>query len=189
MISQNGPLRLTDDQLKLYDGTDPTKPIYLALNGTIYDVSAGRKAYGPGGSYSFFAGRDATRAFITGCFDEDLTPDLRGVELTYMPRDKDEDPLTPGEELGPDGELRRAGGKKGTVKAEEKVRRERELRLAKKKVQETVEGWAQMFRGEGGKPYFKVGEMAREEGWLEKLPPRELCDRAKKTRPKRKPGM
>ncbi|KAI7264716.1 hypothetical protein KC345_g8753, partial [Hortaea werneckii] len=32
-----GPLRLTDAELALYNGTDPTKPVLLALNGTIYD--------------------------------------------------------------------------------------------------------------------------------------------------------
>ena len=70
-----------------YDGSDPTKPIYLALNGTIYDVSANPGTYGPGGSYHFFAGRDAARAFLTGCFMEDQTPDLRGVYMMYMPRE------------------------------------------------------------------------------------------------------
>lgn len=39
---QRGPVLLTDDQLSAYDGSDSSKPIYLALNGTIYDVSAGR---------------------------------------------------------------------------------------------------------------------------------------------------
>ena len=170
---QNGPLRLTDAELSAYDGTDPSKPVYLALNGTIYDVTAGRHFYGPDGSYSFFAGRDATRAFITGCFDEDLTPDLRGVELAFVPRE-----ATGGEVEGGTG--------KEKVSAEEKTRREREWRAARKRVVDTVEGWATMFRGEGGKDYFRVGEVVREEGWLEKLPVRELCGRAQKTRPKRK---
>ena len=106
---------------------------------------------------------------MTGCFDEDLTPDMRGVELTYVPRDDDD-------------------GDGTTSKAEIKKRREREYRVARKRVQDTIEGWATMFRGEGGKPYFKVGEVVREEGWEEKLPKRELCDRAMKQRPKRKPN-
>ncbi|KAI7323704.1 hypothetical protein KC315_g8446, partial [Hortaea werneckii] len=80
-----GPLRLTDAELALYNGTDPDKPVLLALNGTIYDVTAGRRVYGPGGSYHVFAGRDAARGFVTGCFAEDGTPDLRGVEWTYVP--------------------------------------------------------------------------------------------------------
>lgn len=128
--------------------------------------------YGPGGSYSFFAGRDATRAFITGCFAEDLTPDLRGAELTYVPLDEPE----------PEGE---GEGEKKLSKGEIKTRREREMRLARKKVNDTIEGWARMFRGEGGKPYFLVGEVRRGEGWLERLPRRELCEGAQKQRPKR----
>lgn len=172
---------MTDDELKAYDGSDPLKPVYIALNGTIYDVSAGRHVYGPGGSYSFFAGRDATRAFITGCFQEDLTPDIRGAEETYIPVDDDA-------EIEENGELKRPGGKKGVKKAELKVRRERETRLAKKRVRDTIEGWSRMFKGEGGKNYFEVGKVKREEGWLEKMPKRQLCEQAQKQRPKRDQG-
>lgn len=160
--AQDGPVRLTDDQLRAYDGTDASKPLYLALNGTIYDVSAGRHAYGPGGSYHFFAGRDATRAFVTGCFSDDLTPDMRGVEEMYVPLEDDSD--------------------KALSSSEKKVRRERDVRVARKRVEETVEGWAVMFRGEGGKKYFPVGEVVRPKGWLEKLPKRELCRRAQNLR-------
>lgn len=176
---------MTDAQLIAYDGTDPNKPIYVALNGSIYDVTAGRHMYGPGGSYSFFAGRDAARAFVTGCFDTDLTPDLRGVEMMYVPIDDDDAAEVEGE----NGELKRKGGAKGTVKSEIKTRRERELRLARKKVADTLDGWSQMFRGDGGKAYFKVGDVARAPGWMDKLPFPELCDRAKGLRPKRKPGQ
>ena len=45
ILQQSGPVLLTDEQLKGYDGSDASKPIYLALNGTIYDVSAGRHLY------------------------------------------------------------------------------------------------------------------------------------------------
>ncbi|KAK4690672.1 hypothetical protein P7C71_g6171, partial [Lecanoromycetidae sp. Uapishka_2] len=127
-----GPFDLTDAQLALYNGTDPNLPILLALNGTIYDVSASPHLYGPGGSYSFFSGRDATRAFVTGCFDTDLNGDLRGVEEMFISTD-----LT--EEIG-----------EGITKEERrkrKLRRERENRVAKRKVEETVNGWAKMFDG------------------------------------------
>ncbi|TPX34491.1 hypothetical protein SmJEL517_g02804 [Synchytrium microbalum] len=67
------------EELKLYDGSDPTKPIYLAIVGKVYDVSAGRRHYGPDGSYAFFAGRDAGRAYVTGCFQTHLTHDMRGL--------------------------------------------------------------------------------------------------------------
>ena len=179
---QNGPVHLTDVELAGYNGQDPNKPVYLALNGTIYDVSAGRHLYGPGGSYSFFAGRDASRAFVTGCFDIDLTPDMRGAEETYVPVDTDE-----AEVVGENGELKRKGGSKGVTKAELKVRREREYRLARKRVDDTIEGWAKMFRGDGGKNYFEVGQVKRAPGWLDRLPKRPLCERAQKQRPRRQP--
>lgn len=82
---------MTADELALYNGTDPSLPIYLAINGTIFDVSASPAFYGPGGSYHFFAGKDGTRAFVTGCFREDLTPDMRGVEEMFMPVGEDEE--------------------------------------------------------------------------------------------------
>ena len=45
----------------------------------VYDVSAGRNFYGPGGPYENFAGRDATRGLACQSFDEDmLTKDLDG---------------------------------------------------------------------------------------------------------------
>ncbi|TPX44266.1 hypothetical protein SeMB42_g04391 [Synchytrium endobioticum] len=70
----------TLEELKQYDGTDPAKPIYLAILGKVYDVSNGRGYYAkPNGSYSMFAGTDAGRAFVTGCFETHLTHDLRGL--------------------------------------------------------------------------------------------------------------
>ncbi|KAK5129474.1 hypothetical protein LTR08_003234 [Meristemomyces frigidus] len=164
----HGPVYLTDAELVSYDGSDVTKPIYLALNGTIYDVSAARRVYGPGGSYHVFAGKDAARGFITGCFAEDSTPDLRGAEWTYVPVD-----IPEGNEID---------GRKLT--GAEKTAREQTLRLARKEVRTTLEGWGKMFKGEGGKDYFEVGKVVREEGWLEKLPRRELCAAAQKGRPK-----
>lgn len=55
--------------------------ILLAIMGKVYDVTNGRRFYGPHGSYSFFAGRDASRAYVTGCFKDaaHLTPDTRGL--------------------------------------------------------------------------------------------------------------
>ncbi|KAJ3312980.1 hypothetical protein HDV04_002462 [Boothiomyces sp. JEL0838] len=74
----------TTKQLALYDGSDPNRPIYLAIKGRVYDVTAGANYYGKGGGYSFFAGKDATRAFITGCFQTHLTHDLRGITEEQM---------------------------------------------------------------------------------------------------------
>lgn len=54
-------------------------PVYLAIRGKVFDVSAGRNFYGPGGPYENFAGRDATRGLACGSFDEEmLTKDLEG---------------------------------------------------------------------------------------------------------------
>ena len=50
------------------------------ISGDVYDVSANRRMYGPGGGYGFFSGKDAARAFVTGCFQDDLTHDIRGLD-------------------------------------------------------------------------------------------------------------
>jgi len=50
----------------------------------VYDVSANRRVYGPGGGYGFFAGKDAARAFVTGCFKTDLTHDIRGLDPAQL---------------------------------------------------------------------------------------------------------
>ena len=42
------PRRFTREELLAFDGQTPGHPIYLAVLGNVYDVSAGRKFYGPG---------------------------------------------------------------------------------------------------------------------------------------------
>ncbi|KAL4893667.1 cytochrome b5-like heme/steroid binding domain-containing protein [Aspergillus ambiguus] len=158
-----GPLLLTPDQLALYDGSDPARPIYLAVNGSIFDVSANPLVYGPGGHYSFFTGKDATRAFVTGCFEEDLTPDLRGVEEMFMPIDDSEELQT-------------------LSSGEKKIRREQDRRLAMARVRQQVQHWQNFFRNH--KKYFEVGKVVGME--VEKGEKRELCQAAKQQRPKRK---
>lgn len=158
-----GPKIYTDADLKEFDGTDPNKPIYLAINGTIYDVSAGKKHYGPGGSYHFFAGADASRGFVTNCFAEDRNPDLRGVELMHIPLDDPEvDSLYTAEEL--------------------KEVKEEEMRVAKEKVHGALKHWVDFFEGSG--KYTKVGRVKRERGWEGKGAVKALCKRAQEGRPK-----
>ena len=140
------------------------------MDGDVFDVSASARLYGPGGGYHFFAGRDATRAFVTGCFEEDLNGDLRGVERMFVAVDEE----------GGDG----GGGKGGR---EVKLRRERETRVARKQVRETVEGWRRLFDGGKGGRYFRVGRVVYPEGWSwgeEK----KLCEKAERGRPKRGDG-
>ncbi|XP_059288555.1 membrane steroid-binding protein 2-like [Lycium ferocissimum] len=71
---------ITEDELKGYDGTDPKKPLLMAIKGQIYDVSQSRMFYGPGGPYALFAGKDASRALAKMSFEEkDLTGDISGL--------------------------------------------------------------------------------------------------------------
>ncbi|KAK4047751.1 hypothetical protein OIV83_005259 [Microbotryomycetes sp. JL201] len=72
---------LSEHQLALHDGSNPKYPVYVALDGDVFDVSSGNgpSTYGPGGSYHHFAGKDAARAYVTGCFKTHLTHDLRGL--------------------------------------------------------------------------------------------------------------
>ncbi|KAI0034435.1 cytochrome b5-like heme/steroid binding domain-containing protein [Vararia minispora EC-137] len=65
--------------LARFDGSNPDLPLYLAIDGDVYDVSSNRRVYGPGGSYHNMAGVDAARAFGTGCFAAHRTHDLRGL--------------------------------------------------------------------------------------------------------------
>lgn len=57
------------EELANFKGQDGGE-IYLALVGNVYDVTKGRKHYGPGGGYEFFAGIDGSKAYVTGQFDE-----------------------------------------------------------------------------------------------------------------------
>ncbi|QRV83464.1 cytochrome b5 [Ceratobasidium sp. AG-Ba] len=71
----------TLDQLKAFDGSDPSKPLYLAVKGTVFDVSAKRDMYGPGGSYALLAGKDASVALGKSSLkEEDATPDWSTLE-------------------------------------------------------------------------------------------------------------
>lgn len=50
----------TAAELGKYDGSNPALPIYLALDGNVYDVTPGKKFYAVGGSYHSLAGRDSS---------------------------------------------------------------------------------------------------------------------------------
>lgn len=98
---------------------------------------------------------------MTGCFKEDLTSDLVGVEEMFIPVDDEEE--------------------RGITVQERKVPRERDVRVAKGKVEKQVSHWVGFFRGH--KRYFEVGRVVgldeTENG------KRELCEAAKRARPKR----
>ncbi len=72
---------MTAEELAMYDGQRAGRaPIYIGILGQVYDVTAGKQHYGPGGSYSFFAGRDASRAYVTGKFEDDLSDEVRDLK-------------------------------------------------------------------------------------------------------------
>jgi predicted heme/steroid binding protein len=50
----------TKETLAQFDGQNPDLPIYIALEGDVYDVTSGRKFYELGGTYHFLAGTDGT---------------------------------------------------------------------------------------------------------------------------------
>lgn len=79
------PPTFTPAELSQYDGSDSSKPLYLAILGDVFDVSSGKQYYGVDGGYHAFAGRDGSRAFITGCFDSaGATADVRGLSEQQM---------------------------------------------------------------------------------------------------------
>ncbi|KIJ31439.1 hypothetical protein M422DRAFT_214262 [Sphaerobolus stellatus SS14] len=64
----------TPKTLVKYDGQNGER-IRLAIDGIVFDVTAGRNFYGPDGMYGNFAGRDASRGMAKQSFDvEMLTP-------------------------------------------------------------------------------------------------------------------
>ena len=45
-------ISFTPIQLSMYDGSDLDLPVYLGIDGLVYDVSKNRRVYGKGGSYN-----------------------------------------------------------------------------------------------------------------------------------------
>jgi predicted heme/steroid binding protein len=199
---QTPKLNLTETELARYTGEDPTLPIYLAINGSIFDVSSNPHMYGPGGGYGHFAGRDAARAFVSGCFQTDLTHDLRGLEqmfITGKSRSEDDAEILEISQL----EIKRremqkiedlveeqeeeVGHPLGHPNREEllrvegrirwlRQRRQKRKEMAMEKVRSAVQHWDRFFREH--ERYFYVGQVMHES--LEGTPIRELCEGKKK---------
>eukprot|EP00568_Trieres_chinensis_P003690 CAMPEP_0183308894 /NCGR_PEP_ID=MMETSP0160_2-20130417/22874_1 /TAXON_ID=2839 ORGANISM="Odontella Sinensis, Strain Grunow 1884" /NCGR_SAMPLE_ID=MMETSP0160_2 /ASSEMBLY_ACC=CAM_ASM_000250 /LENGTH=272 /DNA_ID=CAMNT_0025472809 /DNA_START=63 /DNA_END=878 /DNA_ORIENTATION=+ len=79
------PRNFTAAQLKYFDGkpdpkTEETKPVYLSVNGIVFDVSEGRNFYGPGGPYELFAGHECGVALAKMSFDTTHIDDLKGCQ-------------------------------------------------------------------------------------------------------------
>jgi len=65
----------TLEELKPFNGATSATPVYMGVNGKVYDVSRGRNFYGPGGPYENFAGRDASRGLAKNSFDSTMISD------------------------------------------------------------------------------------------------------------------
>ncbi|KAG0649302.1 Membrane steroid-binding 2 [Hyphodiscus hymeniophilus] len=187
---ENDKIQLTDEQLASYTGADPEKPIYIALNGTIFDVSSGRSFYGPGGHYGHFAGRDATRAWVTTCFQpEHLTWDMKGVEAMFVPKWMDEEIESAADgrstEALPEGLKEQAATlmqKIGKVtEAEKKRRREEDAEEVKEKIEEAMAHWINFFKN--SPKYNEVGVIVGRKPLDEDRADIGLCEDALKKRP------
>lgn len=78
-------ITLTENELSEFSGKDPSKPIYISINGTIWDVTYGASNYGPKGAYHAFAGKEISRALATNCMNH-LSYDLRDLEPQELRR-------------------------------------------------------------------------------------------------------
>jgi len=69
------PIYLTRDQLRKYDGSDLSKPIYLSVRGKIFDVTAGRRHYSPQSAYGWYSGKETEMIFGKMCYKEECLDD------------------------------------------------------------------------------------------------------------------
>ena len=80
-LAQTESILMTPEELAKYNGRQTSRnPIYIGILGQVFDVTPGKHHYGPDGSYSFFAGRDASRAYVTGKFQDDLNDDVQDLK-------------------------------------------------------------------------------------------------------------
>ncbi|TPX51406.1 hypothetical protein SeMB42_g00450 [Synchytrium endobioticum] len=85
MSSSSGQRSFTPAELSKFDGSNPTLPVYLAIKGTVFDVSAQRDMYKPGAGYHVFAGRDASRALgMSSLNPDDCVSDYSGLNPEDM---------------------------------------------------------------------------------------------------------
>ncbi|KAJ6562974.1 cytochrome b5-like heme/steroid binding domain-containing protein [Mycena sp. CBHHK59/15] len=67
-------------QLQAFDGSDLSKPIYVSIKGTVFDVSAKSDVYGHGRSYNIFAGKDGSKGLgMSSLMEEHAVPDYSGL--------------------------------------------------------------------------------------------------------------
>ncbi len=113
---------------------------------------------------------------MTGCFDaEHLRGELKGIERMYIPIEDEDD--QEGEDVGGDG-----GSGKRMSSGDRKIRREQEMREARRKVRAEVERWSKFYAN--SEKYFEVGRVVVGATDDESDVPK-LCEAAEKARPRR----
>lgn len=73
----------TSAELSRFDGIRSSR-IYTAVLGQVFDVTAGARFYGPRATYAAMAGKDASRALITGDFRRDARDEVADMPLPLM---------------------------------------------------------------------------------------------------------
>lgn len=88
LYSKSGVRLVTINELKAHGWEGPTRPLWLAILGKVFDVDKAYDThYGPKGGYNFFTGIDGSNAFVTGKFDDEgLINDV--LQLTPMELDE-----------------------------------------------------------------------------------------------------
>ena len=83
-VNEDNLRQYSQDELAKYDGSDLNKPIYLAYEGYVYDVSSGRADfYNPGEAYHYLVGKDSTK--LLNVFGGDLIKRKYSVVGKYSP--------------------------------------------------------------------------------------------------------
>nr|ODN96688.1 hypothetical protein L204_03397 [Cryptococcus depauperatus CBS 7855] len=76
---------ITSAQLAQHDGSDPSKPIYVAIKGKVFDVSPRAEMYGPGKGYHVFAGKDGSKGLGMSSLDpKDAVADFSTLNETQL---------------------------------------------------------------------------------------------------------
>ena len=141
--------------------------------------------YGPGGGYNVFAGVDAARGFITGCFAEDRTWDLRGVEDMFLELDEELDLFEEGKWVELVRKFGSADGEDGKGELSEERKKELRGRVDERRrkawenVENSINHWDSFFRNH--ERYKYVGKVIHRD--ISGDPVRAVCASALKKRP------
>ncbi|OWZ60802.1 hypothetical protein AYX15_06945 [Cryptococcus neoformans] len=76
---------ITPSELAKHDGSDPSRPIYVAIKGRVFDVSARSEMYAPGKGYNVFAGKDGSKGLGMSSLDaKDAVADYSSLNESQM---------------------------------------------------------------------------------------------------------